>query len=432
MGSIYFASSHKLSRRTLLRASGVALGLPLLDAMTPAFSAEPATTPPRRMFVICTNMGILPMYFFPSTAGADYELTPYLKILEAHRRQLTVFSGVSHPDVDGGHMNDNSFLTAAPHPGRGGFRNSISLDQFCAEKIGHQTRFPALNIDIGVEHKHSLSWTGGGVMIPGDYRPSRLYSRLFLNGTPAEVEAQVAQLREGRSVLDAVSDRARTLQSRVGGLDRAKLDQYFTSLRELERRLHLAEAWERRPKPRVEAPPPRDIDDATELIGRTRVMFQLARLALETDSTRLITLLIDQVNTPKPNIPGVTAITHSLTHQSGSEAKRNELRLIEEAQFRIFNELLTELTQSREQGAPLLDRTMVLYGTIMGNAGLHTNTNVPVLLAGGGFRHGQHLAFDQRNNVPLANLFVSMLQRLGLEVDRFASSTGTMRGLTAV
>ena len=421
-----------LNRRTFLQAAGIALGLPLLDAMTPACAAVDTPKPPRRMIAICTNLGILPHYFFPKTAGKDYEATPYLKVLETHRQDLTVFSGVSLPDVDGGHSAENCFLTGAPHPTRGGFKNTISLDQFAAEKLGQQTRFPTLNLHAGVEPVGrmgaSLSWTAGGVLIPGERKPSRAFAKLFLRGDAEEVERQVAGLRRGRSILDSVGERAKTLSATLGPADREKLDQYFASVRELEERLRVSEEWEQKPKPAVDAAPPKDVDDPAELLKQTQLMNQLARLALQTDSTRIVTIFIYQA-AGKQNYPGITLATHSLTHQVGSELRREELRLFEEAQFRAFGELLGSLKQTNDGSGSLLDHTMVLYGTNFGNAGLHTTTNMPVLLAGGPFRHGQHLAFGKNGDYPLTNLYVSMLQGLGVETDRFASGTSTMTGL---
>ncbi len=424
-----------LSRRTFLLASGVALGLPLLDAMTPACLANPAPPPPRRMVAICTNLGIIPHYFFPTTPGPNYESTPYLELLKEHRRDMTVLSGVSFPDVDGGHSAENCFLTAASHPTRGGFKNTISLDQFAADKLGQQTRFPTLNLHAGVEPVGrmgaSLSWTAGGVIIPGERKPSRAFARMFLRGDTAEVDQQVAKLRLGRSILDSVGDRAKALARELGSADREKLDQYLTSVRDLEERLRVAQEWEYKPKPQVSAAPPKDVDDPAELLKQSQLHNQIAKLALETDSTRIVTIFIYQA-AGKQNYPGVTLATHGLTHQIGSENRRQELRLLEEAQFRVFAELLTSLKQTAEQGGSLLDHTMVVYGTNFGNAGLHTTTNLPTIFAGGPFKHGQHLAFDTKRNYPLTNLYVSMLQALGVETDRFASGTSTMRGLERV
>lgn len=414
-----------LSRRTFLRGTGVALALPLLESMGQAASGGPI----HRLIAIETNQGILPQYFFPNGEGRDYQSSPYLNILQAHRKQMTVFSGVSHPQVDGGHSAEKCFLTAAPHPGRGGFRNTISVDQFAAERIGHLTRFPSLALTVGT--KLSLSYTQAGVNIPGHDSPSKLFRKLFVQGSPAEVEAQVEKLRQGRSILDSVGERARQLGRKVGAADRDKLDQFYTGVRELERRLLKSEEWERKPKVRVNAKPPRDIRDNAALIEKTRAMFSLAKLAMQTDSTRLMSIYIHQ-NAVKPNIPGVSAGTHPLTHHGNQPEKLAELRLIEEAQFRELATLLDSLGETKTPSGTLLNETSVVYGTCMGNANAHQNNNLPVLLAGGGFRHGQHLALGGAHDYPLPNLFVSLLQRLGVETDRFATSSGTMRGLEMV
>jgi len=420
-----------LHRRTFLRGIGATLSLPLLDAMLPAFARgqAAATQPPRRMLNVMTNMGILPQYFFPKTPGANWEGTPYLDVLKEFRNDMTVLSGVSHPDVDGGHRADIAFLTAAPHPGGGSFRNTISLDQFAAQRIGHHTRFPSLSMLVGVEGKRSLSWTSDGVMIPSEKRPSEVFKRMFVQGSPAEVKAQVARLREGQSILDVVAGRAKSLEKSVGSSDHGKLDQYFTSVREAEQRLHKAEEWEHKPKPEIDAQPPKDIADPADLVGKSRLMYDMARLALQTDSTRIVSIFIEEDHNPTVKVSGVSHGHHSLTHHGNKPENLGELRRIEEAQFGTLNELLTGLRDFDEGGSSLLDQTSVLYGTNMGNANAHSNDNLPVLLAGGGFKHGQHLAFDRKKNEPLANLFVSLLQRQGVEADRFASGTKTLPGL---
>ena len=421
-----------LSRRSFLRGTGAMLSLPLLEAMLPRFTSAAATAAaPRRMIAICANMGIMPKFFTPTGDGRGYTLSPYLELIKEHRDEFTVFSGLSHPDVDGGHRAEVSFLTAAPHPGGAGFRNSISLDQFAAERMGVQTRFPSLALHVGARGS-GLSWTSSGAEIPAEDRPSAAYQRLFVQGTPAAVQQQVRRLREGRSILDSVADRAKSMSQKLTAHDRSKLDQYFTSVRELEQRLVKAEAWEQQPKPQVTADMPADIEDSGAVIERTRLMFQIAHLALETDSTRIITLKIDENNNPRPTIPGVTHGHHSLTHHGSKPESVDELKLVETAQMQVFGELLTMLKGSQEQGHTLLDQTMALYGSNLGNANSHDNRNLPVILAGGGFKHGQHLAFDRVNNAPLPNLYVSMLQRLGIEAGKFATSTGTLRGLDVV
>jgi len=404
-----------LSRRTFLRGAGVALALPFLDAMRPAVAAGKTETP-RRMVCVETNMGILPQFFFPENAGKDYAPSPYLERLKEFRNRLTVFSGISHPGVTGGHAAEKCFLTGTPHPERGGFRNWVSLDQFAAEELGNRTRYPSLVLHVGGEGQ-TLSYTRSGAPIPPERSARKLFEKLFVQGKPDEVAAAVEALRQGRSTLDFVGDQSKRLSGSLPADDRRRLDQYFTAVRDLESRLHSAEEWEHKPKPKVNVPPPTDIDDVREFARKTRVMFDVVKLALETDSSRIVSLFID------------TTVIHNITHHGNRPEVLAELRSKEEGQFDALAGFLKVLAESKEQGDSLFDRTMVLYGTCMGSANSHSNSNLPVLLAGGGFRHGQHLAFDKDNNYPLANLYVSMLQRLGIETREFATGKGTMRGL---
>lgn len=404
------------------------MALPMLDAMTPAFAKESSLEVPRRMVAINVDLGFLPEEFFPKAAGRDFELSPYLETLRDFRNEFTVFNGVSHPEVDGGHQADVSFLTGAPHPRSAGFKNTISLDQFAAQRIGHLTRFPTLNLRVG-PGAGSMSYTGDGVRIPSEERPSRVFRQLFVQGSPDEVAAQVRKLREGRSLMDSFADQIKSLGRKVDGPDRARLDQFFSSVREVEKRLSVNEEWEKKPKPSVSSKPPKDNLEPGELVQRTRNMYDLARLALETDSTRLVTVLITQQFNPKVNLPGVELPHHALTHQSQKKDSREQLCTVEEAQMKELSSLLAGLRSATEGDNTLLERTMVMQGSNLGHAGKHDNRNLPILLAGGGFKHGQHLLFDRERNTPLANLYVSMLQRLGVEAESFSSSTGTMRGL---
>jgi hypothetical protein len=245
------------------------------------------------------------------------------------------------------------------------------------------------------------------------------------------MEGQVRRLELGQSILDTVADQAKDLQRNVSSRDRDRLDQYFTSVRELEKRMAMSREWENKPKPIVKAPIPLDPASPREYMEKVRLMYDMAKLAFETDSTRLVALLLDSVNSPAIEIEGVkiTDGYHNLSHHGRSESKLAQLKAIDEWHMRLLANLFSELKDIREGGEPLLDRTMILYGTNLGNANTHVTTNLPTLFAGGGFKHGQHLAFDIERNYPLPNLFVSMLQRMGLEADHFASSTGTMKGL---
>jgi Protein of unknown function (DUF1552) len=421
--------THALHRRTFLRGAGVALALPLLDAFLPNTRAADDAPSRTNMVCICTSLGLHAPFLFPSETGRDYSLTPYLEILKDLRDDFTIFSGLSHPDQTGanGHTSEMTWLTSARFPGLGGFKNTVSLDQLAAESIGLETRFPSMVLGTGTP---SLSYTRGGVMIPAESRPSRVFAKLFLDGTPAETKLQMRKLREGQSIMDAVQDEARSFTERVGAADRDKLDEYLSSVRELEKRLVKTEAWARKPKPKIDQKPPKDVNDGNDLIGRMQLLFDLIPLALQTDSTRLVTIMLQGANSVPP-VPGVTIDHHNLSHHGRDPAKIQQLRLIEEAQFRVVRDLLGKLKIKNERGTTLLDNTMVLFGSNLGNANSHDTRNLPILLAGGGFKHGSHLAFDPTKNGRLCNLFASMLQRLRLEIDTFGSGTGTLTGLDA-
>jgi len=423
-----------LSRRHLLKGAGVALALPMLEAMTPAFARAAATPTPRRFLGICNNLGLLPEKFFPAqdSAGFGYQLSPYLEHLAEYRKDFTVFSGVMHPDVDAGHPADNCFLTAAPHPGNGGFRNTISLDQYAAERLGNQTRFPSLTLGVNVsQSQRSLSWTRGGVLIPSEEKASAVFKKMFITGTKEEMAAQTRRLALGQSIMDTVADQTQSLEKNIGPADRARLDQYMTGVRDLEQRLASASEWEQKPKPVVNQEVPVDPADPKAYMDKVRLMYDMARLAFETDSTRFVALLLDGVNSPAITADGQPTDDgyHNLSHHGKNAKKLEQLERIDREHMKLLAHLFGELKARSEGGETLLERSMILYGTNLGNADTHVTTNLPTLFAGGGFRHGQHLAFDRERNYPLPNLFVSVLQRLGIEQDRFATSTGTMRGL---
>lgn len=410
----------KTTRRRFLRAAGALLALPTIGR-------ETERRAPNRLVAIHVPLGMMPKFFFPTVDSLG---SAYLDLLEPQRRFITSFAGLSHPGVDGNHHAGQCFLTGAPHPGQPTFRNSISLDQFAAERIGLENRFPSLALSVknGDHYGDSLSVSRSGVGIPSLTSPSRLYRNLFIAGTPEEKAATIRRIQAGGSVLDVILDKATRLEQSVAPEDRSRLDQYFQSVRELEGRLQRSVAWEHRPKPSVDYPEPKDISDANEVINKSKLMFDLVRLALQTDSTRVVTLSLSTFSVV-PHVPGVKSETHGLTHHGNEPEKVSELRNIEEAQIKAFGQFVQQLSETPDSDQSLLDRTQLLYGSCLGDANSHSNQNLPILLAGGTFKHGQHLAFDSTNNTPLANLFVTVLQRLGIETDKFASSSGSLRGL---
>lgn len=416
-------SFKRLDRRTFLRSAGVCVGLPLLDAMLPpAFSEERKTALPRRMVLIGRPFGLHTPLLFPEKAGRDYEHTRYSRLLDAHRDQLTIFSGMSHRGYTDGHHNDIALFTGAPPEGirLNDIRNTISLDQEVASHIGTQTRFPSLVLGGTV-----FSWNRRGLRVPSQHWASGVFRQLFIQGTPEEIAREVRRLRDGRSILDDLRAQARTLTGRVGAADRQRLDLLLTSIREAEQRLQQDEAWVNRPKPRVTAPVPTNAAfQPGQLIARSRQWYDLIHLALQTDSTRAISLSLDSQE--RPEITGVTLGHHDASHHGQDPEKIEQLARIEEAELRVFNDFLAKLKSTSEGDETLLDRTMVLYTSNLGNGSGHSPNNLPLLLAGGGFRHQGHVAFDRQNNQPLSNLFVRMLHQMGIEAQSFGSSTGVV------
>ncbi len=418
--------SHQLERRTVLKGAGVSMALPWLSAMARAGAADAAETPPQRFVAMTLGLGLVADNLNPERAGRDYEPSRYLKKVDHLRDRYTVVSGSSHPGVTGGHRAEASLLTANPVGSSGKARNTISIEQLMAKHLGQATRFPSLVLSSS--GSFSPSYTDSGAMIPAESSPSRLFAQLFIDDTPAERSRRAGLVAQGRSIMDLVGEDAKRLTDSLGKGDQDRLDAYFTSVRDLEQRLAASEAWANRPKPQVDAEQPVDINNRNDFVGRQRLMCDMIRLALQTDSTRFVSYHLGGSGGVVP-LPGVQEGYHALSHHGRDDEKLEQLAIIEEEIVVAWGELLSDLAGTGDRDGNLLDHTSVLLTSNLGNASNHSNQNMPVLLGGGGFRHGQHLAFDQKQNYPLPNLYVSLLQRVGMETDRFASGTSTMTGL---
>lgn len=412
-----------VDRRTFLRASGVALALPLLESMHPAL-ARAAAASPKRMVNICSTLGLYSGSWFPTAAGPGYEATEYLSLLERHRDRYTLFSGFAHQEQSGRqpHNSEITWLTAARRPGMDGFRNTISVDQVVSNHLGYVTRFPS--VVLGTVTAQSQSFTRSGAMVPAETSAAELFRKMFLQGTPEEVAREAQSLNDGGSILDRLKSQTTSLRRRVSAGDQQKLDAYFDAVRTAEENLAEVKAWQQRPKPVVDATLPTDIPNPADLIGRVKAMFHMIPLILETDSSRVISMMI-QDHGVVPQVPGVTSDQHSLSHHGQDDAKIAQLKKVEVEIVTAFNDLLTQLRERSDTNGSLLDQTTVLFGSNLGNANAHTATDLPILVAGGGFSHGQHIVHEG-DNAPLCNLFVTMLQDLGVETDTFGQSTGTL------
>ncbi|MFT5465666.1 MAG: hypothetical protein ACI8UO_000761 [Verrucomicrobiales bacterium] len=409
------------TRRNFLRGAGVSIGLPFLESF--ASAAAGAEAAKRRIVAINIGLGLHGPNILPTAAGRDYEITPYLEEIADFRNDFTVLSGVAHPEVGGGHSSYKSYLTCAPHPNSAGFRNTISIDQLAAAELGTETRFGSMSLSSSGP---GLSWSRSGVEIPTLTRPSYVFKKMFVEGTDAEKARQLERLRDGQSILDVVMEKTKRMDSRLSGRDKEKLDQYFEAVREAERRLVKAESWEHVAKPKTDREEPRDEADSKRIVECMRLVYDMMHLALESDSTRFLTYNFTGMNAV-PVIPGVDVDYHNLSHHGKDPAKIDQLTIVERTVTREFGGFLKKLSDN-----DLLDSTMVVFGSNLGNASSHDTKNMPIVFAGGGFEHGQHLAFDRDDNYPLPNLFVSMLQRLGLETDSFGTGTKPMDGLKMI
>jgi hypothetical protein len=415
-----------LTRRALLQNSGVALALPWLESLLPrSIRAASETEPPRRMVFICTTLGLHPPALWPTTAGPNYESTEYLELLDTHRDDFTLFSGLAHESQSGRnpHNCEITWLTGAPGPGLDGFRNKQSVDQFAAGKIGNATRFPS--IALGSNSRQSQSYTEGGVMIPSETSPARLFAKMFLQGNPREIARQKHRLSEGASILDQLLSQNKSLRRSTSSAENAQLDEYFESIRDAEKDLAESQAWLDKEKPTVTEAQPTDIAGPADLVGRTRLLMNLVPLILQSDSSRVITVMI-QDHRVVPEVKGVSGEHHNLSHHGQEAEKIAQLKRIESELIASFDTLLTRTKNKTENGQRLLDHTSILFGSNLGNANAHDPTNLPTILAGGGFNHGSYIDLAKENPAPLSNLFLAMLQQSGIETDRFANSKGKL------
>ncbi len=411
----------QIHRRHFLRGMGVSLALPLLDAMIVPrrLTADEATESVRRFVCIANPFGMIADAFFPSETGPAAALPANLQPLEPHRGRFTVFANLDH-GIGGGHAGTHAFLSGVRAVEAAGMPNgNITLDQFLGEQMAGTTRFPVLNTSAGTNSGGcELSWTRSGVLVPSIQRVSKVFQMLFVDD-PAEL-AQRRSAWYGRqgSILDAVGEQARAINDRLGQRDRKTLDQYFTSIREVERTIQQEDQWLSRPRPKVDMKEPKDGPPSKQL----PILFDLVTLALQTDSTRVATIEI-----PGSFDPGGIGLEdkgyHGYSHHGKDPKLMAGMRAIELYQMQELSRFMTKLTELE-----LLDGTQILFGSGMGDGSAHTNRNLPVIVAGGGYRHQTQLVLpeEQSKRLPLSNLYLTMAQRFGVETDWFGHSTGTL------
>ena len=439
--------SWHINRRTCLKGAGAALALPLLDGML--HGAAPTAELPRRMCCMFFPFGVaMPNNdsedrrwgWFPTGEGRNYELTNPLMPLKALRDDFTVFGGLSHPKGRrlGGHDTGDTFLTGSDLAGAQ-FTNSISIDQYAAAFLGRKTRFPSLTLssDGGVgepTRSTTLSFSRNGRPVPALASPRQVFDRLFGKEEGVAAKASRQRLENSASMLDLVLEHSRSLKLRLGKQDQQKLDDYLASVRATEQRVRQSQKWLDIPKPDVD---PASVDLAVDQKAPQeylRAMYDLMFLAFQTDTTRLATYMIGQVAGATtianafPACIGLSGNWHGLAHGAGKKGGQEKLGRFDQFLTEQLAYFLKRLSDTREGDGTLLDQTMVFYGS--SNSKTHQNRNYPLLLAGGrglGIRHGQYFRFDEKT--PLANAFVTMLDRLGVPVESFSDSTGEMSEL---
>ncbi|MEM7144258.1 MAG: DUF1552 domain-containing protein [Verrucomicrobiota bacterium] len=391
--------------------------------------ASPKTaTSPKRMVCVGTTFGFVPRLFFPEKTGGDYDLPILLEPLEHHRNNFTILSQLDHgTEAVGGHQGVHAYLSGILSKTSKGYpEQNVTVDQKAAAHVGATTRFPSMQFTSGSEPNNLLSWTTSGVAIPPIQDLRTLFALLFEAPGPKQVNMLQSAYAAKKSILDLVKADAELLTKRVGSEDREKLDQYFTSVRAVEKRLTQNEAWLHRPKPKVSYELPAGANEM-DFVDRIPLYYDLMALALQTDSTRVITFEISDIGGNSGGFP-ITKGYHQLTHHGKVESYIEELSIIENFHTTQFARFLDKLDAIQEPGGTLLDHTMALLGSGMGNASSHSNKDLPLLLAGGGFKHGRHIRYEQ-DKIPACNLFATMLQQFGVETDSFNLSTGTLSGL---
>jgi hypothetical protein len=421
---------NRLSRRSVLKAGAVSIALPLLDAMLPRglrADTRAAAAAPNRMVLIHRPLGTYHPHLVPEKAGPDYVATRYLKQLEAHRKHLTLFSGVAHKGYPNSHHTESALFTGVAPEGLArsdDIHNTVSLDQVVAEKIGGETRVASLTLNTA--NCASLSWNRKGVPVPWERSKGNLFKRLFIDGTPAEIARELKRLEHGRSILDGTRDQLKLLSKDLGAGDRERLEVLAGSIREAERMLKQDEAWASKPKPVVDVKA-KDFEQAEHWMASQKQWYSLIHLALQTDSTRTIVLGLGEQG--QQNIPDLLIGHHDASHHGKDPAKIEQFARYEEKEYGLFAGFLDKLVATQETGGSLLDRTQVMIASSLGDASAHASDNLPVFLAGGGFKHQGHVAFDKKDNYPLSNVFVRMLQQMGVETDKFGSATGVLSEL---
>lgn len=427
------------SRRHFLRGAGISLALPFMESLGVRVFAQGSAVAtlegkgsevarPKRMVCIGNMLGFHPPSFFPTEVGKGYQLPVDIEALLPHQNDFSIFSGLDH-GVKGGHFAISSFLSGVRTADAKGMPDgNLTIDQRAAEMMGGATRFASLTLgsEDGLHGGCMMSWTRSGTRVPPISTPRELFRKLFTAEDASGLAKSQERLDRKGSILDAIHGDAKSLQRHLGQRDQDKLEEYFTSVREVEKQIELRRKWSEIAKPNTQMKEPENRDFVSDL----PVMYELIALALQTDSTRIATFEIG--GDFEASAFDLKSGYHALSHHGQRPDAIAGLIKMERYQVEQFSNFLTKLKAIEDGEGKLLDHTMVLFGSGMGNANSHTNTKLPIILAGGGFQHGQHRVYPEKGlgKQPLCNLYLSMLQSFGVETNEFGTSTSTLTDLS--
>jgi len=447
--------SWQIPRRTFLKGLGTVIALPALESMAPplrALAAADGATPsgfPRRMAFVYIPNGANMTDWTPKFSGTDFELPYILEPLEGFRKDFQVLSGLAadkarpHGDGAGDHARASaSFLTGCQARKTAGadIKVGVSVDQIAASKIGGLTRLPSIelgadpgrpsgNCDSGYScaYQYNLSWKTDSTPMPPEVDPRLAFERLFSDGLAGDgTETRVVRLRQRQSILDFVTEDAKRLKSKLGYTDQKKLEEYLSAVRDLEMRIEHAEKF------KAAFPDYKKPDGIPqEYEQHVRLLFDLLALAFQTDTTRIATFLMafDGSNRPYPSI-GVSEGHHDLSHHGGDEEKKQKIAKINHFHMTQFAYFLKKLKAVKEGEGTLLDNCLIVYGGAIGDGNAHNHDNLPILLAGDGggtLQPGRHVKLERET--PITNLYLSMLDRMGVPAERVGDSTGKLENI---
>ena len=444
-----------LPRRTFLRGIGAAVALPLLDGMIPALTALSATAarPVRRLGVVYVPNGVFMGHWTPAGGATGFDFTPILEPLGPFRDDMLVLTGLSNKQGDawpgegaGDHARAAAAYLTGVHPKKtegADIRAAVSMDQIAARRLGEETQLASLELSLesreavgscdpgySCAYANTLSWRSPTTPLPMENDPRVVFERLFGGNASTDPEVWRARREEDRSILDAVGDKVARLQRDLGQRDRLKLDEYLAAIRDLERRIQMAEAQSERELPVMDQPP--GVPATFE--KHAKLMFDLQVLAYQADLTRVITFMVGHETSQRayPEI-GVPDAHHPLSHHGGNTEKIERLIKVNEYHAQMFAYYLERLSATRDGDGSLLDQSMIIYGSGMSDGNGHNHHNLPTLLVGGGAGRvtgGHHLRYPA--NTPVTNLFLTVLDKLGVPVETIGDSTGQVEHLSGV